>query len=411
MAETSPRVARLDRALRAGIPGALEQFWREVTAAGTPLIESVDGEFALVTFLWRGPAPSTTVAWGVTAQLSRLAGTDLWHGSVRLPIDLRTLYYLCHGAATGIPTEPDGVGGSHVDPHNHRRFRFPGDHADPTDRAYWASLLELPGAPAETWSVARPGVPRGRLLRATLPTAALGGQRRIWVYRPAGVPTVGLPTLVVFDGFLARTVLNIPTTLDNLIAAGRIPPLVALFVASPSGARRERELRPGPAVPRFVTRELLPWAVRRWMVSGRAADHVIAGSSLGGLAAAYVALRAPTRFGAVIAQSGSFWWPRPQAGAPEWLARDVANAPRRPIRFYMNVGTQETTSGVGPGLHQLAVNRRLRDALTSRGYPVSYAEYSGGHDYINWRRTFADGLVAVLRKGLGTRPQPQSNPQ
>jgi enterochelin esterase-like enzyme len=34
--------------------------------------------------------------------------------------------------------------------------------------------------------------------------------------------------------------------------------------------------------------------------------------------------------------------------------------------------------------------------LLERGYQVTYAEYSGAHDYINWRRTFADGLLAVL---------------
>jgi enterochelin esterase-like enzyme len=41
----------------------------------------------------------------------------------------------------------------------------------------------------------------------------------------------------------------------------------------------------------------------------------------------------------------------------------------------------------------------MRDALTSRGYEVTYAEYSGAHDYVNWRRTFADGLLALLGSG------------
>jgi len=66
------------------------------------------------------------------------------------------------------------------------------------------------------------------------------------------------------------------------------------------------------------------------------------------------------------------------------------------VGFYLDVGEREVQCPVGPGLSQLAVTRRMRDALLGRGYEVSYAEYVGGHDYVNWRRTFADGLIAVL---------------
>lgn len=165
---------------------------------------------------------------------------------------------------------------------------------------------------------------------------------------------------------------------------------------SPSGDRRFRELKPAAALRTFVERELLPWARRRWDLTDRPEERVVAGASLGGLAAAYLGLVGSATFGGVIAQSGSFWWPAPPAPEPEWLARAYEAAPRLPLRFYLDVGTMETVSPHGEGLDQLAVNRRFRDVLLARGYPVEYVEYAGAHDYINWRRTFADGLVAVL---------------
>ena len=38
----------------------------------------------------------------------------------------------------------------------------------------------------------------------------------------------------------------------------------------------------------------------------------------------------------------------------------------------------------------------MRDVLRQQGYDVEYAEYVGAHDSVNWRRTFADGLLAVF---------------
>ena len=44
----------------------------------------------------------------------------------------------------------------------------------------------------------------------------------------------------------------------------------------------------------------------------------------------------------------------------------------------------------------LVPNRHLRDVLRARGYEVRYQEFPGDHDYINWRGTLADGLIALF---------------
>jgi enterochelin esterase family protein len=408
-AETSPRIARLLAELPRRGTAAVDELWRELaTDAGTPVVEAVDGESALVTFLWRGAAEKASVGWGVDVPLRRVEGTDLWYGSRRLPLSLRTLYFITHAEWRVPPTSDPADRSSHVDPLNpHPPFRFPPDPYDPTDHESFGSYLELAEAPAEPWCTPQPGVARGTHRQASVRSRAWGGRRQVGVYRPAAAHLrPGEPTalLVVFDDYLSRTVLRVPTTLDNLIAAGRIPPTTALFIHSANGARRFRDLRPGAALRHVVTREILLWARRRWPITADPGKRVVAGSSLGGLAAAYVGLAAPWAFGGVLAQSGSFWWPAGSPSVqPQWLTREYARRPRLPLRLYLDVGDQEV-SAPEPGIpDQVTANRAFRDVLRERGYPVRYAEYAGGHDYVNWRRTFADGLVHLLDGGVQVR--------
>ncbi|MFZ4621947.1 MAG: alpha/beta hydrolase-fold protein, partial [Bacteroidota bacterium] len=56
-------------------------------------------------------------------------------------------------------------------------------------------------------------------------------RRSIKVYRPAGYDTLSnLPTVYVHDGFEYIDFAFAPTILDNLIAEGRIPPVIAVFI-------------------------------------------------------------------------------------------------------------------------------------------------------------------------------------
>ena len=34
--------------------------------------------------------------------------------------------------------------------------------------------------------------------------------------------------------------------------------------------------------------------------------------------------------------------------------------------------------------------------LRAKGYEVRFKEFEGGHDYLSWRGTLTDGLIALL---------------
>jgi len=38
----------------------------------------------------------------------------------------------------------------------------------------------------------------------------------------------------------------------------------------------------------------------------------------------------------------------------------------------------------------------LRDVLLAKGYEVHYDEFYGGHDFLSWRGSLADGLIALM---------------
>jgi enterochelin esterase family protein len=61
----------------------------------------------------------------------------------------------------------------------------------------------------------------------------------------------------------------------------------------------------------------------------------------------------------------------------------------------MDAGVFEVDQ-VGTGGMVLETSRHMRDVLLAKGYEVHYQQFVGGHDYLSWRGTFADGLVALI---------------
>jgi enterochelin esterase-like enzyme len=269
-------------------------------------------------------------------------------------------------------------------------------------RTNWTSLQPvLPKTPAER-SDTRPDARAGRVETYDIASRLSRRERRLWVYTPPGyAPSggAGYEFLIVFDGGSYLNEIPLPKILDALLAEGKAPPTVAVLIDNASGAARLEDLANRGRFAAFLGEELVPWVRQRWNVTRDPRRTIVTGSSAGGLAAAYVALKRPDLFGNVLSQSGAFWRGNEGSNDPpwEWLTSQYASTPKRDIRFWLDVGTLESQGALGgeaPSI--LEANRRLRDALRKRGYAVTYAEVPGGsHSPSTWRQRLPAGIAAL----------------
>jgi enterochelin esterase-like enzyme len=245
------------------------------------------------------------------------------------------------------------------------------------------------------WKAPGVGMPKGTVEVTTFRSAILKNERKVWIYTPHGFSSTAdrYPLLVLFDG--DRNVKWIPAILDYLIAQKQIPPMVAGLIGNPSSAARRLELPCYTPFADSLAKEFVPWLRERYRATQDPASTIVAGSSYGGLAAVFAGLRYPHVFGNVASLSGSFWWKPDNEEEPEWLARQFAGSPKLPLRFYLEVGLMETYP------LQIPSNRHMRDVLTAKGYAVGYAEYNGGHSFLNWSSGTANGLLFLLGNGKG----------
>src|SRR5713226_5383457 len=417
----SARLSALRDRLKSGDRDVLDSFWKEIGERGAPIVEEVPGNDrdVLVTIVWQAREETRNVfvfrLGDVSKPMARLLDTDLWYKTFQLQKGARFIYHL----ATNLPDPKEwgGItrfaGALRNDPFNPLEYAERANEFNPYEvRTY--SALELPSADSQVWNVAQPKVPTGRVQRDKFISKLLGNERPIWIYTPHGYSADKKPygLLVLTDGGLYVNTARVATTLDNLIAAGLIPPLVAVMVENPD---RGRELSCSSAYADFLAQEIVPWARANYHATDRPEQTIIGGASLGGLQAAFVGLKHPEVFGNVLSQSGAFPWKPDGEKEYEWLNRQFAASPRLPLRFSFEAGLLEGTwwwrslvppSPNGPPVIDptlLAANRNLRDTLLSKGYSVHYTEFNGNHGFLNWRGTLASHLIALI----GIRPEPK----
>ena len=228
----------------------------------------------------------------------------------------------------------------------------------------------------------------------TIDDTTYGLQRRVWLFRsPATAGSAKQPfNLFVFLQKEYVDELAVPATLQRLVEAGEIPPTVGVVIDT--STERPADIANRAKFDRLITMNLLPWLRAKLGRLPEPEKVVIAGFSVGGLTAAYVAHRHPDVFGNVFAQSGAFW--RGNEGAndpPEWLTGELRDKPRLPLRFYIEVGSEETRRAPN-GVIFVEANRHLRDVLAAKKYVYRYSEVPRNiHDPEHLRPTLAAGIV------------------
>ena len=214
--------------------------------------------------------------------------------------------------------------------------------------------------------------------------------RQVRVYVPMQyVDGTAAPFMVVQDGFLA----DISTALDNLIANGRLPPIVAVFVANGGGDSigSERGLEydtMSGTYARFIDSEVLPAVASNAQLkaaypnfklttdpNGRAAY----GCSSGGAAAMTMGWFAPNDYRRLITYSGTFVdQQNPIApeqaqypvGAWGYASGLIANSPLQPLRVFLQAGEMDNGSTMPESsLHNwVLANQHVAAALKAKGY-------------------------------------------
>lgn len=237
--------------------------------------------------------------------------------------------------------------------------------------------------------------------------------REVLVWLPPGYdaePRRRYPVLYVHDGnnaFDDSTSFagewRLDETAARLIAAGRVPPFIAVAVYN-TPARiaeythaRDREGRGGRGADygRFLIEELKPLVDARFRTRPGPDATALLGSSLGGVISLELAIEHPRVFTRVGCVSPAAWW------ADRDLVRRAARAPRT-LRVWVDVGTDEGTAGAGARTW-VTDAEALAAALAGAGIPRGALHFEviegGRHDEAAWAARL-DRILEFLFAGL-----------
>ena len=258
------------------------------------------------------------------------------------------------------------------------------------------NIFIIKGNPGDLYSVNK--VPHGTVSKRWYHSDALGYDRRLTIYTPAGYETSGkrYPVLYLLHGMggdeeawitLGRTA----QILDNLIAQGKAKPMI---VVMPNG-NVDQEAAPGESslglykptmqLPRTMEGtmestfpEIIKFVEKNYRVEKKKASRAIAGLSMGGYHSLHISKEYPTMFDYVGLFSAAII-PNDKVKSPIYedlegkLKKQFAQAPKL---YWIAIGKTDFL---------YKANEEYRAMLDKNNYPYSYRESEGGHIWRNWR--------------------------
>lgn len=232
------------------------------------------------------------------------------------------------------------------------------------------------------------GVTPGSIEVIDLPTSLRfpGTTRKIWIHRPANLPGSQESAVMFFndgwwylnpDGDVRGAIV-----LDNLAAAGDLPPMIGVFVdpgfidvdGVPTKHRNAEYDAFDGEYADFLLEEVLPLVEQRYAISTDPLMRGICGGSSGGNAVVTAAWMRPDGFGRVAAFNSSF--AQIPGGNP--YPALLASEPPKPLRILLHAAHRDLDWNQRDH-NWFAENLETAAAFARAGYDIRLVLGDGGH--------------------------------
>ena len=253
-------------------------------------------------------------------------------------------------------------------------------------------------------------VPHGTVSRIWYDSPALGLERRMTVYTPAGYETSGkrYPVLYLLHGMggdeeawisLGRTA----QILDNLIAQGKAKPMI---VVMPNG-NASQEAAPGESsrgmvpptmqLPKTMEGsyeqafpEIVKFIDKNYRTIKSKSGRAIAGLSMGGFHSLHISKQYPDMFNYIGLFSAAIM-PNKEVSSPIYENMEG----KLKVQFDKNPALYWIAIGKTDFLYK--ANEEYRKLLDEKGYKYTYYESDEGHIWKNWRIYLTEFVPMLFR--------------